>query len=63
MTTITRDDARGMVSKIELREFPADVQDLLRNRAIELEVSIEEVMAGYLVEKSGLIVEAVKLAS
>jgi len=49
-----------IITDFELREFPADVQDLLKQRAVELCVPIERVIHDFVMETSELIVETAK---
>lgn len=46
------------VNEMDLRDFPADVQDLLRDRAIRERRPIGEVIAEYVLEVARAIVAA-----
>lgn len=43
---------------IDLREFPADVQDMLRDRAIKERKPIGDIIAEYVVEAAKAIIAA-----
>ncbi len=44
--------------ELELRDFPADVQDILKQRAVEQCVTIDKVIHDYVLETSRLIKES-----
>jgi len=44
--------------ELELRNFPADVQDILKQRAVEQCVTIDVVIHDYVIETSKLIKES-----
>lgn len=57
-----RERLKAEAEKIELRDFPADVQDMLRDRAIERCVPISVVIVDYVMESSELIVATQEVA-
>ena len=55
MPEAKQEDRRRMVA-VDLRDFPGEVQDMLRQRAIREMRPVEEVIADYVVETARMIV-------
>lgn len=49
--------------EIDLRDLPADVQDILRDRAIKEHRPMQQVIRDYVLESSRLIIAAAKPAT